>query len=70
MASTTQESDLARELKKAEADVDAVRTRAARDRKLLDSGSGGAKGHVAPARASWSRSPADAEATSRTSCWT
>lgn len=43
VASTTQESDLARELKKAEADVDAVRSRAARDRKMLDSGSGSAK---------------------------
>ena len=43
VASTTQESDLARELKKAEADVDAVRTRAARDRKMLESGSGSAK---------------------------
>ncbi|HEV2637894.1 MAG TPA: C4-type zinc ribbon domain-containing protein [Actinocrinis sp.] len=43
VASTTQESDLARELKKAEADVEAVRNRAARDRKMLESGSGSAK---------------------------
>lgn len=43
VASTTQESDLARELRKAESDVDAVRTRAARDRKMLDSGAGSAK---------------------------
>ena len=43
IASTAQESDLAREMKKAEADVEAVRTRAARDRKLLESGSGSAK---------------------------
>ena len=43
IASTTQESDLARELKKAEADVDAVRARAVRDRKMLESGSGSAK---------------------------
>jgi uncharacterized protein len=43
VASTTQESDLARELRKAESDVDAVRSRAARDRKMLDSGAGSAK---------------------------
>ena len=43
VASTTQESDLARELKKAEADVEAVRARSDRDRKLMDSGSGSAK---------------------------
>jgi uncharacterized protein len=43
VASAAQESDLAREMKKAEADVEAVRTRAARDRKMLESGSGSAK---------------------------
>lgn len=43
VASTTQESDLAKELKKAESDVEAVRSRAERDRKMLDSGSGSAK---------------------------
>jgi len=43
VAATTAQSDLAREQRKAEADVDQVRTRADRDRKLLDSGSVGAK---------------------------
>ena len=43
VASTTAQSDLAREQRKAEADVDQVRSRADRDRKLLDSGSVGAK---------------------------
>ncbi|HEV3172130.1 MAG TPA: C4-type zinc ribbon domain-containing protein [Actinocrinis sp.] len=43
VAAATAESDLAREQKKAEADVDQVRARAERDRKLLDSGSTGAK---------------------------
>ncbi|HZP50913.1 MAG TPA: C4-type zinc ribbon domain-containing protein [Actinocrinis sp.] len=43
VASTTAQSDLAREQRKAEADVDQVRSRAERDRKLLDSGSVGAK---------------------------
>lgn len=39
VAATTAQSDLAREQRKAEADVDQVRTRADRDRKLLESGS-------------------------------
>lgn len=43
VAATTAQSDLAREQRKAEADVDQVRTRADRDRKLLGSGSVGAK---------------------------
>jgi len=43
VAATTAQSDLAREQRKAEADVDQVRTRADRDRKLLDSGSAGAR---------------------------
>jgi len=43
VAASTAESDLAREQKKAEADVDQVRARADRDRKLLGSGSTGAK---------------------------
>jgi uncharacterized protein len=43
IASTTDESDLAREQSKAEADVDQVRARADRDRKILDSGSAGPK---------------------------
>jgi predicted nucleic acid-binding Zn-ribbon protein len=43
VAATTAESDLAREQRKAEADVDQVRARADRDRKLLESGSAGAK---------------------------
>lgn len=43
VASTTAQSDLAREQRKAEADVDQVRARADRDRKLLESGSVGAR---------------------------
>jgi predicted nucleic acid-binding Zn-ribbon protein len=43
VASTTAQSDLAREQAKAEADVDQVRARAARDRKILDSGSASPK---------------------------
>jgi len=43
VASATAQSDLAREQRKAEADVDQVRTRAERDRKLLESGSAGAR---------------------------
>ncbi|HYO86757.1 MAG TPA: C4-type zinc ribbon domain-containing protein [Dermatophilaceae bacterium] len=43
VATRTAWQDLQRELVKAEADVDLVRDRAARDRRLLDSGSGSAK---------------------------
>jgi hypothetical protein len=43
VAATTAESDLAREQRKAEADVDQVRSRAQRDRQLLESGSVGPK---------------------------
>ncbi|MBS2965300.1 hypothetical protein KGA66_19780 [Actinocrinis puniceicyclus] len=43
VAATTAQSDLAREQRKAEADVDQVRSRAERDRKLLESGSAGAR---------------------------
>src|SRR5262249_21809094 len=39
----TEESDIAREQKKAESDVEQVRVRAERDQKLLDAGSGPAK---------------------------
>jgi predicted nucleic acid-binding Zn-ribbon protein len=41
--SAAADSDLAREQSKAEADVDQVRARAERDRKILESGSGSAK---------------------------
>jgi predicted nucleic acid-binding Zn-ribbon protein len=43
VAATTAESDLAREQAKAEADVDQVRARAQRDRKIQESGSASAK---------------------------
>lgn len=43
VAATTVESDIARELAKAEADVDQVRQRAIRDQARLDSGSGSSK---------------------------
>jgi uncharacterized protein len=43
VGATTAESDLAREQRKAEAEVDQVRDRAARDRKIIDSGTVGAK---------------------------
>ncbi len=43
VAATTAQGDLDREQKKAEADVEQVRARADRDRKILDSGSASAK---------------------------
>lgn len=43
VGTTTAQSDLAREQAKAEADVDQVRARAERDRKILDSGAAGPK---------------------------